>query len=351
MGTNFTVAVTLSNFTNLMGFDISLTWNNSLTTFVSADGTTLNSLWPGGWTPVFNQSGAGYYELAATSTNTTANSTGASVLFNVTFQVVMTWKFQLSTPIHFALVKLSDDTTPPNPIPAAVTDGTYTMNAMVPDLEFKVEKRNKKTGANVTIDPPYHCESRDYFHVNVYVTDVGSLTNYSLTIEFTTGFVAFKGVEYWGIFGPGNVSYTLGASVIEVNGSGSAWSGSEGLLCKLTFYVNFTVSPDHIWKYGNPNYATLPISITDATLAFGSLGTIPMSGITVPSALTIEVDFIRGDVDCNGVVNMLDISDVAFYYGHPATVKPEYDLTNNGGVIDIYDIVTIATNFGYGMDP
>ena len=78
--------------------------------------------------------------------------------------------------------------------------------------------------------------------------------------------------------------------------------------------------------------------------------TIGMSGLTVASPLTVQIDFIRGDVTCDGVVNMADISAVAFYYGQPASARPEYDL-NNDGVINIYDLVTIATNYGYGMDP
>jgi hypothetical protein len=76
------------------------------------------------------------------------------------------------------------------------------------------------------------------------------------------------------------------------------------------------------------------------------LGSIGLSGITT-SPLSIEVDFIRGDVDCNGVVNIDDIGTVAWYYG--VTVPPgpaQYDLTNDG-VIDIYDIVTVATHYGY----
>jgi hypothetical protein len=109
--------------------------------------------------------------------------------------------------------------------------------------------------------------------------------------------------------------------------------------------------PDHIWKYGNLNNVTLPVSITGATLGFGSLGVIPISGITVPSALSITVDFIRGDLDCNGAVNMADIGEVAYYYGQAVPPGPtEYDLTDDD-FIDIYDIVTIATNYQYGTNP
>jgi hypothetical protein len=49
-------------------------------------------------------------------------------------------------------------------------------------------------------------------------------------------------------------------------------------------------------------------------------------------------------------VNIDDISDVAYYYGQQASVKLEYDL-NDDGIINVYDLVTIATNYGYGLDP
>jgi hypothetical protein len=136
-GTNFVEAVTLSNFINLMGFDINLTWDNSLITETGVDYTTaLNALWDSGnWHVVFEQSGAGFYELAVTSTFTAFSNTNSSVLFNVTFNIVKGSTSPLQTPIHFALVKLSDNATPvPNPISATVTDGAYTMSA--PQVTF-----------------------------------------------------------------------------------------------------------------------------------------------------------------------------------------------------------------------
>jgi hypothetical protein len=105
-----------------------------------------------------------------------------------------------------------------------------------------------------------------------------------------------------------------------------------------------------MWKYGQTNHLTNSISISDATLTFG-ISTIPKSGIAIPSAVAFEVDFIRGDVTCNGLVLTDDIGDVAFYYGQTVPPHAQYDL-NNDGIIDIYDIVTVATNYGYpGLNP
>lgn len=356
VGTTFTQAVTLSNFADLMGFDINLTWDNSLITFVSADKTSLDTLWGAGhWTTVIEPSGAGYYELAALSTATAASNTGASVLFTLTFEVAKSSNFLLSTPIHFALVKLSDNATPvPNPIiPATVNDGMYSMSAIQPGLEFKVEKYNNKTLGWDPVSAPYRFERGNNFTVDIYVTGISAnspLQDYDVKIAFDTTLATYQNVFAWGIFGTGTVDTTT-PGVVHVSGSGLGWSGPEGLLFQLKFQVNFTAIPAHIWKYGSLSSATFSISIADVTLSFGSLGTIPMGGITLPSALSIEVDFIRGDVTCDGVVSMADISSVAYYYGQAVPPGPaQYDLTNNN-FIDIYDIVTIATNYGYGMDP
>lgn len=356
--TTFTQTVTLSQFSHFAGFDIELTWDNSLITFTTVDyTTTLNALWgTSKWSMVNEASGAGYFELAAVALASSASNAGASALFTLTFQVA---RFPLggpalSTPIHFALVQLSDDATPtPNPIPCVtVTDGLYTMSALQPGLEFAVEKYDKKTSTWNPVTAPYDFECANKFTVSVYATNVAFLTGYDLTIDFDPTLVALQPVPTWGIFGTGTVVYTAGASSVEVSGSGSAWSGSQGLLFTLQFNVQFAATPDHIWNAANPNYKTFSIPIANPTLTFTE-GTIT-SGIIMPSQLSITINFIRGDVNCDGTVTIKDIAILAFYYGQyvqPAgPVPPQYDLLNHGH-IDIFDVVTIATNYGYGLDP
>lgn len=351
VGSTFTVSVNLSNFGNLMGFDIQLTWDNSLITLQSVDTTPLNTLWPS-WDLVYMSQSAGSYELAATSISTSASNTATSILFTLTFQVATATNFQLSTSIHFAVVKLSDNATPtPNPIiPTTVTDGSYTVSGIVPSLTFTVQKYNKETSTWVPVTSPYDFECSNNFTVSVSVNSVVSLTGYDLTIDYNSTLVVLapQPVQAWGIFGTGTAANHVGvsgASSVEISGSGSAWTGSGGLLFTLQFNVQFAATPDHIWNVKNLNYETFQISVSSATLSFTG-GTITTSGINMPTSLNIEIDFIRGDVDCNGVVNLADISDIAYYYNQPASVKPQYDLDDRG-VIDIFDIVTAATNFGY----
>jgi hypothetical protein len=61
---------------------------------------------------------------------------------------------------------------------------------------------------------------------------------------------------------------------------------------------------------------------------------------------------IRGDVDCNGEVNVLDLRTVAAYYDQDSTDSEwpnisKYDVTNDN-IIDIFDLVAVATNFARG---
>jgi len=349
----FDVFVTLSSFTNLAGYDIKLTWDSTLITKSDVDYTTYsNALWGAGhWNKVFESSNAGDYELAVAALAVSASNAGASVLFKVTFHIERSCNFLLSTAIRFAVTKLSDNATPiPNPIPATITDGLFTMGSTKPDITFKVLKKIPKgSGIYQPITPPYNLEYCDWFEVEVYVShihDCSPLQDYDITIYFDSGLAVFKDVDAWGIFGTG--SYTNITGAVHVWGVGGPWVGEEGLLFTLTFHVEFDATPAHIWKYGNANHMTFDIWLFDVTLSFGALGTILMSGIDTPLPLTFDVYFIRGDVDCSGTVTTADIGSVGYYYGDLATVKPEYDLTNDG-IIDIYDIVTIATNYGYGI--
>jgi len=63
---------------------------------------------------------------------------------------------------------------------------------------------------------------------------------------------------------------------------------------------------------------------------------------------------IQGDINSDGDVGMLDLRTVAYYYevkqGDPDWPEAsKYDL-NCDGIIDLYDLVSISTNFGYEYD-
>jgi hypothetical protein len=93
------------------------------------------------------------------------------------------------------------------------------------------------------------------------------------------------------------------------------------------------------------------ISLQDATLSFEE-GTIPLSGITVIGPpITVTIHLIRGDVDCDGIVGLLDLHTISYYYdvekGDPEWAEAsKYDL-NSDDAVDIFDLVIFAGNYGY----
>jgi hypothetical protein len=353
----FDVFVTIEKVTNLFGFDIRVSWDNSLLTLDSAEyNATLDALWGAGhWQVLFNETygggggGGGGYKLVALSTlNAFTLDPGSQVLFPLHFKIIKSCNFILETPFYFDLVKLSDNLW--QPIPHTTTNGLYHMGLTVPDLEFEL--------VNPDILKPFeYCKT---FQVKVYVTHIcANLKDYNLVILYDTELLKLTGVDWTdGVLGgpsDGASSTELPPGTITVVDTGGiVWNGDQGLLFTLTFHIEFDQRIEHIWQTNNQGPLHAFIKFTAATLSFNE-GDIGMSGITMPLDLDIVVNLIRGDVDCDGNVDVFDLRTIAAGYDKTSS-DPEwttlhywskYDLTNDG-TIDIFDLVAAATKFGYG---
>jgi hypothetical protein len=281
--------------------------------------------------------GGGGSKLVALSLHNSFTNPGAQVLFAMHFKIIKSCNFILETPFYFDLVKLSDKDW--QPILPTKTNGQYHMDKTVPDLEFEL--------VDTTPTKPFEfCKT---FQIKVYVTHIcANLKDYNLVILYDTELLKLTGVDWTdGVLGgpSDGASYTeLLDTVTVVDTGGIVWSGLRGLLFTLTFHVEFDDRKGHIW-HTNPLYDHLHafIKFTDATLSFEE-GIIPMSGITMPSDLDIIIKLIRGDVDCDGNVDVFDLRCVANFYDQSEPAK--YDLTMDG-TIDIFDLVAVATNIGY----
>jgi hypothetical protein len=344
--TNFNVSVMIDSVSDLFGFDINITWDNTLITYVADHyNKTLDALWGTNNWYVANVSGngPGWYKLVAVST--ASNFTGGpKTLFKVEFHVEKSCNFPLETTIHFETHKLSDSTA--NPIDHTTDDGLYQMSATTPDLEFTV--KTNKTGAWEEMVPPYEFEYCDWFEVEVNVTHICStLKDYDFNITFDPTLVRFDDVDAWGVLGDttDNAGYeTLDSNKIHIYDTGGlTWSGDSGLLFALTFHVEFDDAIEHIWRCDQPKNLTFVIGFVEAELSFEE-GIINMAGIVMPSPLDITINLIQGDVTCDGKVDIFDLRTVAAYYDKSEPVK--YDVKCDG-LIDIFDLVIVAVNFGY----
>jgi len=343
-GTLFTVPVQISNVSDLFGFDINITWDNTLITLSSLNNTYLSTIWPQGFYEVFNQTGPGYVDYAAVATGGSGyTNSGSGTLFSLTFKIIDTGNFPLSTPIQFYAVKLSDSQA--NAITPILNDGSYSMSATTPGVYF--------TLVNPNAAKPW--EYGKYFEVQVYATDiVSTLTGYDLKVDYDSQFLTFVQVQpdtpepY--VLATPTVNNAAGVAELSVS-SGGTFVGNGGLLFTLTFEVLFVQSYTTIWRSNSTDLLTANISLETTT---GSLtfveGQILIGSVTAPAPLTVTISLIRGDVACTGQVSVLDLRDVAYFYDQSTTSGPAklYDIKIDGNnIIDIYDLVEVATNIGY----
>jgi hypothetical protein len=342
VGSTFDVSVKITDVSDLFGFDVNLTWDGTLIAFAGLDNTSLSTIWSQGFfeplpLPGY-QIGSGYIRYAAVATGG-KGFTGSGTLFKITFRVGLASNFQLATLIHFDMVKLSNSTA--KAISASATDGHYTIGAAEPDLEL----------VSVDPNPSKPFEYGKMLEVEVYATDVTNLTDFDLTVIFDTGLLRFVDIDYWGIFGTGFCNNATG-SVHVWNNAGASHTGDRLLLFALTFQVEFNDDINHIWRTNASHELNATVSIRNDVGKFDfTNGSIQITDIALPPPLTLTVHLIKGDVDCNGKVDVFDLRTVAAYFDKGST-DPEwltiskYDVKMDN-MIDIFDLVEIAANFGY----
>ncbi len=345
LGNTFTVPVQISNVSDLFGFDIKITWNNALITFLSLDDSPLNTVFASYFEPLNNdtphyQTGDGYVRFAAVKTGIPgfSNPDSTTTLYTITFTISKAGNFPYSTLMHFDTVKLSNSAA--DPITATLTDGNYSMSATKPEIYF--------TPVNPNLAKPY--EYGKYFEVEVYATQITStLTGYDLKVDYTSDLLMFVKVQTWGVLGMGTAADNSTTGVVDVWISGGTPStGNNMLLFTLTFKVAFNDSIGHIWRTGSAHTidATVSIDTTAGGLTF-SEGPIAISGITTPSTITLHINLIQGDVTCNGMVDIFDLATVARFYDQSVPPAPEKYNVKTDGTMDIFDLVVVATNFNY----
>lgn len=349
VGTSFTVPVNISDVSDLFGFDIKITWDNSLITLSSLDDSSLNTVFAGHYleplTPPY-QTGDGYVRFAAVKEGTPGFS-GSATLFTLTFNIVEADNLPHSTPIQFdpLNVKLSDSAA--NSITPTFNDGTYTMSAITPGITF--------TKVNPNTNKPY--EFGKYVEVQVYATNINTnspLTGYDLRVDYSSEFLTFVQVQPTDpyVLATPTVDTSISGVVHLSLSSGGSYHGSSGLLFTLTFQIIFDQRSTHIWKTStSPNQfsATISLETTTGSLTLGG-GTTSIGSVTLPTDVTVPVNLIQGDVSCDGHVDILDLSTVAAYFDQSTASGPaaKYDVkVDSNNIIDIYDLVIVAANYYY----
>jgi len=336
----FEVNVTIMDVQDLWGFDLNLTWDNSLLTLTSIEfNTTLDNVWGhDNWYYAKNESSPGYYKLVALSTSSSFTSTEVTPLATLTFRVEDPHSnFMRETAIHFDTHKLSNSLW--RSIPHSAEDGTYRIAGGKPTLLMNPATKTCRT-------------YNETFTVQINIANASNVEDFRFEIHYNATLLDVADVS-WNAWGTG--TYT----VDEVNGNLTGYtSGSPSISGNATILtITFNATYTHVWKVegkvaGWKNDQTGIIYIQQANLSYAGnpdLGYLRggLDQINVGSDFNYTFSPIKGDIDNNGAVNIFDLRTVAAFYD---TATPDYDLTGDV-FVDIYDLVVIGTNFGYKYYP
>jgi len=330
----FEVEVVIANVTDLYGFDLKLTWNDTLLDLAAVEyQTNLDQIWSN-WDDAKNETGAGWYRLVAHETKENG-FTGDATLINLTFHIkygpcYIEENYQLGTLIHFALVKLSDPNS--TAICTKVQDAKYTVHAVKPKLEIRP--------GVIAISKFYEAIT-----VQIWLVNASKVYDYAFNITYDTEILHAVNVE-WSNFLAGpyyhkswHINETTG--VIEISLAETAQAPpaeGDGLLVNITFRHAVIVWKDcPLWT--NLLNCTIEFDWWKLSLRCPELHEIAGNIIDVSNS---EYSYtpIQGDVNSDGEVDGFDLRLVSVYYDQS---QPEdYDL-NCDGIIDIFDLIYIAT--------
>ena len=345
----FDVFVDVENVAGLFGFDLKVTWDSSLLELTGHDyDTYLQTIWddPGHTTdysiaPLTDFSTAGMCRLVATSLYT--SYTGASAhLLKLTFKVLNPLTNSvLQIPLHFEIDKLSDKNS--NTIAHACADGSYVVSGLKPTVSTKDTAGTGNARTCMTYD--------EEFNVKLIVTDAASVTDSTFEIHFDKTHVSYQPLKtVWGDLGTGSIADDGNGKLTGSVGPATAKSGTVTVVT-----IVFHSIVHRIWKNigGWTNEVSSAISIQKTELTYSGLPKLVYDrGDTHdPGQITIGANFgytfspIKGDINNNGKVEIDDLSTVAILYD--TTNHPEYNLVGTTDLIDIFDLVVIASKFWY----
>jgi nitrous oxidase accessory protein NosD len=337
--TEFNVTTVIEGVTDLYGFEFKLTWNSSLINLVRIN-VKVNQIWTN-YFIAHNETWHGpdctdWYWLAASATApTTEGFDGTAILVELTFHIKYDpcYPDACSTPIHFVDVKLSDSYA--DPIPIWVQDGLYQIRSSKPKLEIKP--------ASTTIN-----KYQD-FPVEIWLRNATKVYSYAFEVCYNTTILDVANVVIHPGFLPG--PYLIKSLQInEINGSvyvelqeadNAPPANGDGLLVTITFRATEIA----IWKKGQNNTLHSLIEFKSWKLDVKC----PEPRILKDDLVGIEnAEYwftpVPGDVNSDGVVNVVDLRMVAMKWGSTAPEILKLVDLNCDSNVDIYDLVLVAKN-------
>jgi hypothetical protein len=314
----------------LYGVDFNVTWDKSMLTLAGVN-VLVSNIWQTYFIAINDTTIPGNYHLVATALAPTPGFNGTATIATLTFRVIDDPIYPVNDICYISIVPsassnpmLTDSNG--NPIGVWSLYGcTYQLYSVEPVLSIGASN-------------PVLSKVGGSFSVNITVANAIKMNDWAAAVTFNPSLLQVTSVTLSTSFLQGPFTtwlYTVGVGTIvfAVHESATAnVANGTGTLATITF----TAVKGCIWNYSWPTLSC-PISLT------GVVSTPSGPAGTIDQGCVYTYKPIPGDVNMDGVVNVLDLKLVAGAYGDAGSSP--YDL-NCDSYVNLIDITIVAIHYG-----
>ncbi|PQO44701.1 dockerin type I domain-containing protein [Blastopirellula marina] len=256
-----------------------------------------------------------------------------------------------------------------NPDEVDYSKATITLNIIEPGDPVELDLRIVKTPTAVNgsgevsmlPDNVQWLDEWDNFYVEIYAQapEGATLTSVTVTIAFTNSF--HNAVTFYDVTNDSSLKFTASNKVYNNNTNyvtvtystpftGLGDNGASALLGRIYFGPDLKagsgVANDATGDYPDPVDSTFTVSSGGATVQYSSSS--EPTGVTIGSSATTDLWAVPYDLDDDGAITLLDLTNVIRKIG--STVTPSNDLYRldftQDGTVDLIDMTMLIKNIG-----